>query len=355
MLNMFESFVPAETIGLAVLGGAAWAGVHFLFITPEYAERTAKITHMPACLQIVDDIQAGHEAVHNEERQKIEAERNAILNRAQNAARAAREEAQRGRDIVDAIIPHQLRREAEHALGLPGIFRNDNILVPLPEIPTADDLNLPPLPAPVAAADPASEAAFCGCTINRLQDEARWELTGFTASFGIYRPYAVTEFQTLISDAVAAETCGPVSGGVSMEHSDYTHTPFKAGRFVVTSSSFRAPARTFALRHIIRTQLRRPLLIIGVALLFAVGLFLRSFWELIYLHEVAVLVSVPLVMSLIGMRISVLTLEVRGARERGIVIGPTRHLRAVRQVIDDKIDQKNDADGVMFGGEMSPD
>lgn len=212
MLNMFEGFIPAETLGLVVLGGAVWAGAHFLVITPEYAERTARITHVPACLQIIDDIQEGHAAVRNEEREKIEAQRSAILNRAQNAARAARAEAQRGRDLVDAIIPHQLRREAEHALGVPGIFSNDNIMVPLPDIPDAGDLNLPPLPAPVAAADPASEAAFCGCTINRLQDENRWELTGFTASFGIYRPYAVTEFQTLISDAVASETCGPVPG-----------------------------------------------------------------------------------------------------------------------------------------------
>lgn len=142
---------------------------------------------------------------------------------------------------------------------------------------------------------------------------------------------------------------------MSMEHLDRAHVPFKAGRYVVTLSSFRAPARTFALRHIIRTQLRRPILIVGVALLFAVGAFLHSFWALIYWHEVMALLSLPVVMILIGLRISVLTLEVRGARERGIVIGPTRHLRDVRQVIDDKIDQNNDQDGGMFSTDMSLD
>lgn len=142
---------------------------------------------------------------------------------------------------------------------------------------------------------------------------------------------------------------------MSMEHLDRAQAPFKAGRYMVTSSSFRAPARTFALRHIIRTQLRRPILIVGVALLFAVGAFLRSFWALIYWHEVVALLSIPAFMIVVGFRISVLTLEVRGARERGIVIGPTRHLRAVRQVIDDKIDLNNDPGGGMFNGDMSLD
>lgn len=212
MLSMFENYIPAETIGLVVLGGAAWAGAHFLLITPEYAERTARITHMPACLQIVDDIQDGHAAVRNQERQQIERQRDAALKKAQDAARIARAEAQRGREFFDAIIPDQFRRELGTALGVPDIFNNDNIMVPLPTIPDADDLNLPPLPASITAADPASEAAYCGCTISRLHDETRWELTGYTASFGIYRSYAVTDFQTLISDAVAAQSCGPVPG-----------------------------------------------------------------------------------------------------------------------------------------------
>lgn len=117
-------------------------------------------------------------------------------------------------------------------------------------------------------------------------------------------------------------------------------TYFAAGPYRVTARSFRARNRTFMLRNVERTQLRRPVLVFALAFAACAYGFTFSFASLIYDYELPWLLVPPVLAMLAAAQIGVLTLRSRALGEDGVVIGRHTRLRRIRVAIDEALEDR---------------
>ncbi|MEM6549830.1 MAG: hypothetical protein AAF713_19080 [Pseudomonadota bacterium] len=114
--------------------------------------------------------------------------------------------------------------------------------------------------------------------------------------------------------------------------------------FTVTATSFRTPRRTFLLRQVEQTSLRRPAV---VALLAFWGTCAALAWVfadiLLYDHEIWVLLGGPALALPFAAQIGVLGIEYRGMGGAGRVVGSVSRLAKVRHVIDELLDTQSEA------------
>lgn len=120
---------------------------------------------------------------------------------------------------------------------------------------------------------------------------------------------------------------------------------FRLGPYVVTDNTFRARNRTYYLRELEMTRIRRPIFIFALAILLLMGGFSYSFADLIYEHEYPWLLGPPLVACLIASRIAVLNLRIRTQRNDDCLIGGFGALKKVRTAIDDALERRLDESG----------
>ena len=117
---------------------------------------------------------------------------------------------------------------------------------------------------------------------------------------------------------------------------------YAAGAYKVTARSFRARNRTFMLRNVERTQLRRPVLVFAAALAAAAYGFAWAFAELIHPHELPWLLLPPALALIAASQAGVLLLRSRALGQDGIVIGWHRRLARVRAAIDAALEDRAD-------------
>jgi len=113
-------------------------------------------------------------------------------------------------------------------------------------------------------------------------------------------------------------------------------------RLTVTARAFRTPSKTFVVRHIEKTQLRRPAAPFALALAGAVYGFLAAFDDVIYAHERLHLAWPPLLLLVLSTQLGVLTVHSKALGREGAVIGLHRHLRRVRAAIDRALEDRLD-------------
>jgi hypothetical protein len=130
---------------------------------------------------------------------------------------------------------------------------------------------------------------------------------------------------------------------------------YEAGSYTVTARSFRARNRTFMLRNVERTQLRRPVLVFAAALAVAVYGFAWAFAHVIYQHELPWLLLPPALGLIASSQAGVLLLRSRALGQDGIVIGWHRRLRRVRAAIDAALEDRADlVAGTVGDGDKEP-
>ena len=116
--------------------------------------------------------------------------------------------------------------------------------------------------------------------------------------------------------------------------------------YAVTSRAFRTRNRTFMLQYVEKTQLRRPALVLAIALTAALYGFSYTFADLIYPREFPWLLVPPVGALLIASQIGALFLRSRALGQEGAVIGWHRHLRKIRTAIDDALEDRAESEGV---------
>jgi len=113
-------------------------------------------------------------------------------------------------------------------------------------------------------------------------------------------------------------------------------------RLAVTARAFRTPSKTFVVRHIEKTQLRRPAAPFALALAGAVYGFLVAFDDVIYPHERLHMAWPPLLLLVLSTQLGVLTVHSKALGREGAVVGLHRHLRRVRAAIDRALEDRQD-------------
>ena len=117
------------------------------------------------------------------------------------------------------------------------------------------------------------------------------------------------------------------------------------GTFRVTARAFRAPRRTFMLRNIEKSQLRRPALIFAAVAASAVYGFAWAFRPLIYPGELPWLLGVPALVLIAASRIGVLVLRSRSLGDHGTILGFYGRLAKVRDAIDEALEDATERHG----------
>lgn len=119
-------------------------------------------------------------------------------------------------------------------------------------------------------------------------------------------------------------------------------TRFEERGYRVTDTAFEAPRRTFRLAQVEQTRLRRPGLLAVAALWAACAGLVGVFRELLYVHEVWVLLGAPVAILPLAAQLGVLTIEYRGMGGVGSVFGPVGRLARIRRAIDEAIDAREE-------------
>ncbi|MEM1150141.1 MAG: hypothetical protein AAGI03_06240 [Pseudomonadota bacterium] len=116
---------------------------------------------------------------------------------------------------------------------------------------------------------------------------------------------------------------------------------FQSGRYRVTARSLYAPRRTFILARVEATRIRRPFLVMALALMGACYGFAFTFEHLLYGQEIAALLLAPPILAILMSQIGVLSIRYfGGAGEGGTVIGRASSLADVRGAIDQVLEDQ---------------
>lgn len=126
---------------------------------------------------------------------------------------------------------------------------------------------------------------------------------------------------------------------------DETRSLFRSKRFTVTEKTLRTPRKTYALREVDLVQVKRPLLVVSLALGALLLAWAGVFWDLLYKQEQAFLVVGVLAVVGAASRVGTLvvhSLSLRGGDLEEAIIWEISTVRSVRAAIDEAMRRRPD-------------
>ena len=211
MLDL-KSLPLAELAGPALLAGAAWYGVNYLWLPPAVSARLADKTYVPICEANLSTLQAKKLEDFEARKAEIEARRAKILAEAKATRDAAMHAANQARATTNLVLGGPLGKLMD-SMSPTGNVREDleSLIPTLPKV-DPEALNLPVLPKPFPTPTADESLGYCGCIVDLGLATHRAQFAGYTASLTSYTPEAVAGFEDVLASLIQGRACGGAPG-----------------------------------------------------------------------------------------------------------------------------------------------
>lgn len=204
--SLFEKVLPLDILAPALLGLIAYGLLVFFGLSPIVQERMANKIYHPSCVAWIDKQDRLRIAAREDERKRVRLKRENIRAAARRAREKAMEEVDRALNMTKGLLGAPLLNLMDQFSG--GDFRGRiRQSVPIPDIPSDAELNLPSIPDLLPQISLAAQKNTCSCVVRRALGESNIDFALYTAALRFYTPVKVARMDDRMQQIAVSPVC----------------------------------------------------------------------------------------------------------------------------------------------------